>query len=157
MEYIEVASFKFYILSWFFVTYRCYTNILYIYIYSVGSQFVVQTRKCWVKAQWAQYNKFIESGWKNRAFGGLSNGLSRFQKCPSRKGCVIMDRLYVRRVNLMVKVIFLEVSSSPCYSNSLPIILCLYFRSPSYGGFLTLYSLLQAISIIHLFIIQPCT
>ena len=27
MEYIEASSFKFYILSWFFVTYRCYTNI----------------------------------------------------------------------------------------------------------------------------------
>ena len=68
-----------------------------------------------------------------------------------------MDRLYVRGVNLMVKVIFLEVSSSTCYSNSLLIIICSYFRSPSYGGFLMLYSLLQAISIIHLFIIQTCT
>ena len=57
----------------------------------------------------------------------------------------------------MVKVIFLDVSSSPRDSNSLPIFLYSYFRSPSYGGFLTLYSLLQAISIVHLFIIQPCT
>ena len=31
------------------------------------------------------------------------------------------------------------------------------FRSPSYGGFPPLYSPLQAISILHLFIIQPCT
>ena len=31
------------------------------------------------------------------------------------------------------------------------------FRSPNCGGFFTLYSLLQAISIVHLFIIQPCT
>ena len=68
-----------------------------------------------------------------------------------------MDGLYVRGVNLMVKMIFLDVSSSPRYSNSLQIFLCSYFLSPSYGGFLTLYSLLQAISIVHLFIIQPCT
>ena len=56
-----------------------------------------------------------------------------------------------------MKLLFLEVSSSPCYSNSLPIFLLQYFRSPSYGGFPPLYSPLQAISIVHLFIIQPCT
>ena len=32
--------------------------------------------------------------------------------------------MYVWGVSLMVKLLFLEVSSSPCYSNSLPIFLC---------------------------------
>ena len=31
------------------------------------------------------------------------------------------------------------------------------FRSPNYGGFLMLYNLLQAVSIVHLSLIQPCT
>ena len=47
--------------------------------------------------------------------------------CLSRKGYVIMDGVYVRGVSLMVKLLFLEVSSSPCYSNSLPIFLCSIF------------------------------
>ena len=58
----------------------------------------------------------------------------------------------------MIKLLFLEISSSLCYNDSLPnIFFWLIFPSPSYGGFLMLYSLLQAISIVHLFIIQPCT
>ena len=44
--------------------------------------------------------------------------------CPSRKGYIIMDGVYVQEVSLMVKLLFLEVSSSSCYSNSLPIFLC---------------------------------
>ena len=56
--------------------------------------------------------------------------------------------------------LFLKVSSSLCYNNSLSIFLCFsffFFRSPTYGGFFPLYSPLQSISIVHLFIIQPCT
>ena len=56
-----------------------------------------------------------------------------------------------------MKLLFLEISSSLCYSNSLPISHLQYFRSPNYGGFLMLYNLLQAISIVHLSLIQPCT
>ena len=47
--------------------------------------------------------------------------------CLSRKGYVITDGVYVRGVSLMVKLLFLEVSLSPCYSNSLPIFLCSIF------------------------------
>ena len=35
-----------------------------------------------------------------------------------------MNGVYVREVSLMVKLLFLEVSSSSCYSDSLPIFLC---------------------------------
>ena len=75
----------------------------------------------------------------------------------SRKRYLSMDGVYVRGVSLMIKLLFLEVSSLLCYSNSLSIISLLIFSISSYGGFLTLYSLFQAISIVHLFIIQPCT
>ena len=68
-----------------------------------------------------------------------------------------MGGLCVRGVNLMAKVIFPEVSSSLSYSNSPSIFFCSYSRSLNYGGFLMLYNLLQAISIVYLFIIQPCT
>ena len=50
--------------------------------------------------------------------------------CPSRKGYIIMDKVYIRGVSLMVKLLFLEVSSSPCYSNSLPIFLSSIFDPP---------------------------
>ena len=50
--------------------------------------------------------------------------------CPSRKGYIIMDKVYVRGVSLMVKLLFLEVSSSPCYTNSLPIFLCSFSDPP---------------------------
>ena len=54
--------------------------------------------------------------------------------------------------------LFLKVSFSLCYSNSLSLFLCLYFfRSPSYGVSPPLYSPHQFILIVHLFIIQPCT
>ena len=33
----------------------------------------------------------------------------------------------------------------------------MFFRSPPYGGSFTLYRVFQVISIVHLFIIQPCT
>ena len=75
----------------------------------------------------------------------------------SRKRYLSMDGVYIRGVSLMIKLLFLEVSSSLYYSNSLSIISLLIFSISSYGGFLTLYSLFQAISIVHLFIIQPCT
>ena len=53
--------------------------------------------------------------------------------------------------------LFLKVSSLLCYSNSLSLFLCLYFSpSPSYGVSPSLYSPLQFIPIVHLFIIQPC-
>ena len=42
--------------------------------------------------------------------------------CLNRKGYVITNGVYVRGVSLMVKLLFLEFSSSPCYS-----ILFLYF------------------------------
>ena len=58
--------------------------------------------------------------------------------CPSREGYIILDEIYVQGVSFKMKLLFLEMSSSLCYSNSLPISLCQYFRSPSYGGFLTL-------------------
>ena len=50
--------------------------------------------------------------------------------CPSRKGYIIMDGVYVQEVSLMVKLLFLEVSSSSCYSNSLPIFLSSIFDPP---------------------------
>ena len=50
--------------------------------------------------------------------------------CPSRKGYVIIDGVYIREVSLMVKLLFLEVSSSPCYSNSLLIFLCSFSNPP---------------------------
>ena len=56
----------------------------------------------------------------------------------------------------MMKLLFLEISSSLCYSNSLPIFSSVFFQSHNYEGSLMLYSLLQAISIIHLSLIQPC-
>ena len=37
----------------------------YIFIYIVGSLFEAQTNMIGIQAQWAQYNKFVESGWKN--------------------------------------------------------------------------------------------
>ena len=58
--------------------------------------------------------------------------------CPSREGYIILDGIYVQEVSFKMKLLFLEMSSSLCYSNSLLISLCQYFRSPSYGGFLTL-------------------
>ena len=77
--------------------------------------------------------------------------------CPSRKIHIIQDGIYVRGASFEVKMLFLEISSSLCYNNSLPISLFQYFSIPSYGGFPPLYSSLQAISIVHLFIIQPRT
>ena len=57
-----------------------------------------------------------------------------------------------------MKWLFLKVSSSLCYSNSLSLFLCLYFfRSPSYGVSPPLYNHHKFIPIVHLFIIQPCT
>ena len=41
-----------------------------------------------------------------------------------------MDGVYVQEVSLMVKLLFLEVSSSSCYSNSLPIFLSSIFDPP---------------------------
>ena len=41
-----------------------------------------------------------------------------------QEGYVITDGVYVRGVSLMVKLLFLEVSSSPYYSNFLLIFLC---------------------------------
>ena len=41
-----------------------------------------------------------------------------------------MDGAYVRGVSLMVKLLFLEVSSSPCYSNSLIIFLFSFSDPP---------------------------
>ena len=41
-----------------------------------------------------------------------------------------MDEVYVRGVSLMIKLLFLEVSSLPCYSNSLSIISLLIFLIP---------------------------
>ena len=68
-----------------------------------------------------------------------------------------MDGMYVQGANFMIKWLYLEDGSLLCYSNSLTIFLPYFFRSPSYGGSLILYSLFQTISIVHLFIIQPCT
>ena len=54
--------------------------------------------------------------------------------------------------------LFLKVSSSLCYSNSLLLFLRLYFfQSPSYGVSPPLYNPHQFIPIVYLFIIQPCT
>ena len=54
--------------------------------------------------------------------------------------------------------LFLKVSSSLCYSNSLSLFFSLYFfRSSSHGVSPPLYSPHQFILIVHLFIIQPCT
>ena len=47
--------------------------------------------------------------------------------CPSRKGYLGMDEIYVRGVSLMIKLLFLEVSSLPCYNNSLSILSLLIF------------------------------
>ena len=44
--------------------------------------------------------------------------------CSSRKGYIILDGIYVRGVSFKMKLLFLEVSYSLCYSNSLPIFLC---------------------------------
>ena len=70
---------------------------------------------------------------------------------------MIQDGKYVRGASSEVKLLFLEISFSLCYSNSLPIFFSNNFQFISYGGFLPLYIPLQAISIVHLFIIQPCT
>ena len=43
--------------------------------------------------------------------------------------------MYVRRVNLMIKLIFLEVSSSMCYSNFLSIFLHSFFDPPLMESF----------------------
>ena len=54
--------------------------------------------------------------------------------------------------------LFLKVSSSLCYSNSLSLFLCLYFfKFTSYGVSPPLYSPYQFIPIVYLFIIQPYT
>ena len=49
--------------------------------------------------------------------------------CPSRKGYEIMDGMYIRGVNLMIKWLFQEDSSLLCYNNSLSIFLH-YFSDP---------------------------
>ena len=51
--------------------------------------------------------------------------------------------------------LFLKVIFSLCYSNSLNVFLLVFFPSSTYGGFPSLYSPLQSISIVYLFIIQP--
>ena len=53
--------------------------------------------------------------------------------------------------------LFLKVISSLYYSNFLNVFLLVFFPSSTYGGFPPLYSPLQSISIVHLFIIQPRT
>ena len=50
--------------------------------------------------------------------------------CLSRKGYLGMDRVYVRGVSLMIKLLFLGVSSLPCYNNSLSILSLLIFSIP---------------------------
>ena len=50
--------------------------------------------------------------------------------CSSRKGYTIIDGVYVQGVSLMIKLLFLDVSSSLCYSNSLTIISLLIFFDP---------------------------
>ena len=57
----------------------------------------------------------------------------------------------------MIKLLFLEDSSSLCYSNSLFILLHYFSDPPPYGGSFTLYRICQVISTVQLFIIQPCT
>ena len=47
--------------------------------------------------------------------------------CPSKKGYLGMDGVYIRGVSLMIKLLFLEVSSLPYYSNSLSILSLLIF------------------------------
>ena len=50
--------------------------------------------------------------------------------CLSRKGYEIMDGMYVRGVNLMIKWLFLEDSSLLSYSNSLSLLVH-YSSNPS--------------------------
>ena len=52
--------------------------------------------------------------------------------------------------------LFQMVYSSQCYSKSCSISLLNIFRSPVMEVFPPLYSPLRPISIVHLFIIQPC-
>ena len=40
--------------------------------------------------------------------------------CPSRERHIIQDGKYVRGDSFEVKLLFLEISSSLCYSNSFP-------------------------------------
>ena len=47
--------------------------------------------------------------------------------CPSRKGYTIIDGVYIQGVSWIIKLLFLDVSSSLCYSNSLTIISLLKF------------------------------
>ena len=47
--------------------------------------------------------------------------------CLSKKGYVITDGVYVQGVSSIVKLLFLEVNSSPCYSNSLLIFISSIF------------------------------
>ena len=50
--------------------------------------------------------------------------------CSSKKGSVIIDGMYVRGFDFMIKWLFLKDSSLLCYSNSLSIFLH-YFSDPS--------------------------
>ena len=43
--------------------------------------------------------------------------------CPSRKRHIIKDGKYVQGASFEVKLLFLEINSSLCYSNSLSIFL----------------------------------
>ena len=59
---------------------------------------------------------------------------------------------------MIIKLLFLKDSSTLCYSSSLSILLHYVFPiPPPYGGSFTLYRVFQVISIVQLFIIQPCT
>ena len=49
--------------------------------------------------------------------------------CPSKKGSVIMDEMYVREVGFMIKQLFLETCLLLCYNNSLSTFLH-YFSDP---------------------------
>ena len=50
-----------------------YKNKKFI-IYIVGSRFIAQAQKVGIWAQWAQYNKFVESKGKSWDFSELDNG-----------------------------------------------------------------------------------
>ena len=69
---------------------------------------------------------------------------------------VIRDGMYIQEDSLIIKLLFLKDSSTLCYSSSLSIFLHRFSDPPPYGGSFTLYRVFQVISIVQLFIIQPC-
>ena len=87
-------------------------------------------------AQWAQENKLVESGLKNRALENSSYNYHKFKDSLNETAKTNEKRFSIRDTLLLCQLIFFTCNCwQACYPFSLG-----FFRSPFHKGFFTLYS-----------------